>query len=148
MNGRIESRVNPGVPGGDDYWLPGFGTYRNLPTVRPFANDNPKYPALTSGNKDVNFGLLNYDISGKYQDDWRVMQLTFNGEYKIIDGLTAKAQFGFYYAQREQNNQENEWDLYRYDEDKDEYIVVDGMHNPYRDRTIKRVQDITTNIQF
>lgn len=148
MNGRIESRVNPGVPGGDDYWLPVFGTYRNLPTIRPFANDNPKYPALTSGNKDVNFGLLNYETSGKYQDDWRVMQLTFNGEYKIIDGLTAKAQFGFYYGQREQNNQENEWDLYRYDEDKDEYIVVDGMHNPYRDRTIKRVQDITTNIQL
>lgn len=148
MNGRIETRVNPGVPGGDDYWLPVFGTYRNLPTIRPFANDNPKYPALTSGNKDVNFGLLNYETSGKYQDDWRVMQLTFNGEYKIIDGLTAKAQFGFYYGQREQNNQENEWDLYRYDEDKDEYIIVDGMHNPYRDRTIKRVQDLTTNIQL
>lgn len=148
MNGRIESRVNPGVPGGDDYWLPVFGTYRNLPTIRPFANDNPKYPALTSGNKDVNFGLLNYETSGKFQDDWRVMQLTFNGEYKIIDGLTAKAQFGFYYGQREQNNQENEWDLYRYDEDKDEYIIVDGMHNPYRDRTIKRVQDLTTNIQL
>lgn len=148
MNGRIESRVNPGVPGGDDYWLPVFGTYRNLPTIRPFANDNPKYPALTSGNKDVNFGLLNYETSGKYQDDWRVMQLTFNGEYNIIDGLTAKAQFGFYYGQREQNNQENEWDLYRYDEDNDKYIVVDGMHNPYRDRTIKRVQDLTTNIQL
>lgn len=148
MNGRIETRVNPGVPGGDDYWLPVFGTYRNLPTIRPFANDNPKYPALTSGNKDVNFGLLNYETSGKYQDDWRVMQLTFNGEYKIIDGLTAKAQFGFYYGQREQNNQENEWDLYRYDEDNDEYIIVDGMHNPYRDRTIKRVQDLTTNIQL
>lgn len=148
MNGRIETRVNPGVPGQDDYWLPVFGTYRNLPTIRPFANDNPKYPALTSGNKEVNFGLLNYETSGKFQDDWRVMQLTFNGEYKIIDGLTAKAQFGFYYGQREQNNQENEWDLYRYDEDNDEYIIVDGMHNPYRDRTIKRVQDLTTNIQL
>lgn len=148
MNGRIESRVNPGVPGGDDYWLPVFGTYRNLPTVRPFANDNPKYPALTSGNKDVNFGLLNYDISGKFQDDWRVMQLVFNGEYKIFDGLTAKAQFGYYYAQREENNQEFEWDLYRYDEANDQYIVVDGMHNPYRDRTIKRIQDLTSNIQL
>lgn len=148
MNGRIETRVNPGVPGGDDYWLPVFGTYRNLPTIRPFANDNPMYPALTSGNKEVNFGLLNYDISGKFQDDWRVMQLVFNGEYKIVNGLTAKAQFGYYLAQREQNNQEYEWDLYRYDEDNDQYIIVDGMHNPYRDRTIKRVQDITSNIQL
>ncbi|MDD4116424.1 MAG: SusC/RagA family TonB-linked outer membrane protein, partial [Massilibacteroides sp.] len=38
MNGRIEERRNPGVPEADDYWMPRFGTYRNLPTKRPFAN--------------------------------------------------------------------------------------------------------------
>lgn len=32
MNGRIEKRRQPGVPGVDDYWLPQFATYRNLPT--------------------------------------------------------------------------------------------------------------------
>ena len=50
MNGRIEERKNPGVPEADDYWMPRFGTYRNLPTKRPFANDYPKYPTLTSSN--------------------------------------------------------------------------------------------------
>ena len=48
MNGRIETRKNPGVPEVDDYWMPRFGTFRNLPTRRPFANDNPLYPTLTN----------------------------------------------------------------------------------------------------
>src|SRR5690606_28327063 len=48
FNARYEKTQNPGVPGGDDLWLPRFATYRNLPIVRPFANDNPNYPTLTS----------------------------------------------------------------------------------------------------
>ena len=75
MNGRIETTVNPGVPEADDYWMPVFGTYRNLPTKRPFANDNPDYPTQTSTNPATNFGWLNYEKSGKYQKDWRVIQL-------------------------------------------------------------------------
>ncbi|MEN6588478.1 MAG: SusC/RagA family TonB-linked outer membrane protein, partial [Proteiniphilum sp.] len=65
MNGRIEKRVNPGVPEVDDYWMPRFATYRNLPTKRPFANDNPLYPTLTSTNPATNFAWLNYDLAGK-----------------------------------------------------------------------------------
>jgi len=72
MNGRIERRVNPGVPGTDDYWLPRFATFRNLPTKRPFANDNPLYPTLTSTDPGTNFAWLNYDLAGKYEDTWRV----------------------------------------------------------------------------
>lgn len=43
INGRIESRQNPGVPGGDDYWLARFAILRNTPLERPYANDNPEY---------------------------------------------------------------------------------------------------------
>ena len=39
MNGRIEDRRHPGVPGADDTWLPRFATMKNQPTKRPFAND-------------------------------------------------------------------------------------------------------------
>jgi len=45
IKGRIENRENPGVPGGDDYWQPRFALFRNRPTERPYANDNPDYPA-------------------------------------------------------------------------------------------------------
>ena len=43
INGRQETRDNPGVPGGDDYWAPRFALFRNRPTESPFANDNPAY---------------------------------------------------------------------------------------------------------
>ena len=80
MNGRIEEIHNPGVPGVDDYWCPRFGTYRNLPTKRPFANDNPNYPTLTSTDASTNFAWLNYDLSGEYKDTKRVVQLQGNVE--------------------------------------------------------------------
>ena len=43
INGRVESRENPGVPGGDDYFLARFAVLRNTPLERPYANDNPNY---------------------------------------------------------------------------------------------------------
>ena len=97
INGRYEKKKNPGVAGGDDYWTAMFATYRNLPVNRPFANDNPDYPALTN-QSDENFGMFTYDKSGYNLDIWRVMQLTGNLEYKILDGLTAKGLFGYYFA--------------------------------------------------
>lgn len=52
----------------------------NLPTIRPYANDNPKYPARTSTYGDSNFAILNYDISGKSEETFRVAQLNFTAE--------------------------------------------------------------------
>lgn len=148
MNGRIEKRENPGVPGGDDYWAPIFATYRNLPMARPYANDNPKYPAVTAANKDVNFGMLNYDMSGRFENTWRVMQLNFNAEYEIFDGLKAKALVGYYLAQNQLNNQEYTYKLYRYDEVNDQYLVDYEMNNPYRERNSGMVEEYTSNIQL
>lgn len=148
MNGRIEKRVNPGVPGGDDYWLPLFGTYRNLPTVRPFANDNPKYPTMTSTDSGTNFAWLNYDLSGRMEDTWRVAQLNFDAEYQIIDGLKAKGMFGYYLANRKHDNQEYTYKLYRYDEATDTYPVMFENNNPWRERTTAMVEELTTNVQL
>src|SRR5690625_3248437 len=105
MNGRIEHRINPGVPGVDDYWLPRFATYRNLPTRRPFANDNPEYPTLTSTDPGTNFGWLTYDLSGKWEQTWRVGQLNFDLEYEILNGLKLKA-LGSYYLRSEEHTSE------------------------------------------
>lgn len=58
INGRIETRDNPGVPGGDDYWQPRFAILRNLPTERPYANDNPAY-INDIGHNETNWGYLN-----------------------------------------------------------------------------------------
>ena len=43
INGRIETRENPGVPGFDDYFVARLAVLRNTPLERPYANDNPAY---------------------------------------------------------------------------------------------------------
>lgn len=148
MNGRIERRVNPGVPGVDDYWLPRFGTYRNLPTRRPFANDNPKYPTLTSTEAGTNFAWLTYDLSGKYEDTWRVVQLNVDAEYEILHGLKARALASYYLANQRLDNQEYTYKLYGYDEKTDTYPVIFENTNPWRERTQGYVEEVTSNIQL
>lgn len=148
MNGRIEERRNPGVPGTDDYWLPRFGTYRNLPTKRPFANDNPMYPTMTSSDASTNFGWLNYDLSGEYKETWRVAQLQATAEYDIIDGLKAKALVGYYLAYQNMNNQEYTYKLYGYDEATNTYPVIFENTNPWRERRVGHNEEVSSNIQL
>ncbi|WP_236976158.1 SusC/RagA family TonB-linked outer membrane protein [Membranihabitans maritimus] len=148
LNGRVEKRVNPGVPGGDDYWLPRFATYRNLPTVRPFANDNPDYPTLTSTDPGTNFAWLTYDLSGKWQETWRVGQLNFDAEYELLDGLKISALMGYYYAAQRLDNHEYTYKLYGYDEDSDTYPVIFENNNPWRERRVGHVEEVTSNVRL
>lgn len=148
MNGRIEDRHHPGVPGQDDTWLPRFATLKNQPTKRPYANDNPNYPQKVSDQQETNFALLNYETSGRVSDVWRVIQLNGTAEYEILDGLKAKAMLGYYFAYNELDNQEYTFNLYAYDEQSGEYYVTDRMTNPYRERTRDRVEDLTSNVQL
>lgn len=98
MNGRIESRKNPGVPGGDDYGLPLYANLKNWPTMGPYANDNPLYPQKVSTDINTNFALLNYENSGKMTDDWRVLQMQATAEYELLKGLKAKGMVGYYFS--------------------------------------------------
>jgi TonB-linked SusC/RagA family outer membrane protein len=148
MNGRIKQLRNPGVPGTDDYSNPTAATYRNLPTVRPFANDNPNYPASVGSDNGLNFGLLNFEKSGTFEDTWRMVQLNLNAEYEIIKGLKAKALFGYYFANELLNNQEYTYRVYRYDEAMDEYVDVGGRASAWRERTNAHVEELTSNIQL
>lgn len=148
MNGRIEGRENPGVPGGDDYWLPRFAMMKNQPTKRPFANDNPLYPQKVSSNDDTNFAILNYETSGRMTDVWRVIQMQANAEYEIMKGLKAKGMVGYYFGYREMDNQEYTFKLYRYDAATDTYPVDVNMTNPYRERIRERKEDMFSNFQL
>lgn len=148
LNGRIEHKVNPGVPGGDDYWLPLFASYRNLPTSRPFANDNPAYPTQTSARSDTNFAMLNYDLSGKMEETTQVAQLNFNAEYDIWDGLKVKGVFSYQYSNYQLDNQEYTYKLYSYDEATDTYPVMMSMDNPWRERKTRKIEELTGQLQL
>ncbi|MCD7932165.1 MAG: SusC/RagA family TonB-linked outer membrane protein [Tannerellaceae bacterium] len=147
INGRVEDKENPGVPGGDDYEKPLFAVFRNRPVERPYANDNPLYPARLD-DTSTNFATLNYEVSGKFKNTWRVIQLSANAEYDIIDGLKAKALVSYYYANILENNHEYTFQVYDYDKVNDEYIATWAHDTPYRERIHEYVEDITSNIQL
>lgn len=148
MNGRIESRKNPGVPGGDDYDLPLYSNLKNWPTMGPYANDNPLYPQKVSTDINTNFALLNYENSGKMTDDWRVLQMQATAEYELLKGLKAKGMVGYYFAYREMENHEYPFKLYRYNQANDTYEVAESMNTPYRERIRHRNEDLFSNFQL
>ncbi|MCD7930657.1 MAG: SusC/RagA family TonB-linked outer membrane protein [Tannerellaceae bacterium] len=147
MNGRMKTERNPGVPGTDDYNLPMIATYRNKPTIRPYANDNPNYPAMTNDDHSLNFALMNKELSGEMVDTWRMAQLNFNVEYEILDGLKFKALLGYYFANRKHENQEYTYKVYEYDEFEDTYNVVGQRTSAWRERTNAIVEEMTSNLQ-
>lgn len=139
INGRVETRDNPGVPGGDDYWAPRFALFRNRPTERPFANDNPEY-INNIGHMDTNWGLLTKTKSGYWHEDWRVLQLNFTGEYQLpIDGLSVKGMYSYYIADRLMNGHEYTYDAYTYFPETDTYKVTFQNLNPWRERGTHKV---------
>ncbi|CCH02196.1 TonB-dependent receptor plug [Fibrella aestuarina BUZ 2] len=139
INGRIESRENPGVPGSDDYWAPRFALFRNRPTERPYANDNPLYPNNIGHNAE-NWALHNFDISGYWREDWRVLQTNFSADYSTpIKGLTARGVYSYYIADRLMNGHEYTYNVYSYDPVKDAYSITGGSSNPWRERGTRKI---------
>lgn len=139
INGRIEERINPGVPGSDDYWVPRFGILRNLPMWQEYANGNPLY-MNNIGDNSTNFALMNYAVSGKMQDDWRVLQTNFNAAYKFpIKGLSAKASVSYYFADELMNNHEYTYKAYTYDPNTEAYNWTGGSQNPWQERQTRKV---------
>ncbi len=139
INGRQETRDNPGVPGGDDYWAPRFALFRNRPTERPFANDNPEY-INNIGHMAENWGLLNKAKSGYWTEDWRVLQTNFIGEYETpIKGLSAKGTYSYYIADRLMNGHEYTYDAYSYFPETDTYKATFANLNPWRERGTRKI---------
>lgn len=148
INGRVQSYINPGVPGGDDYFRPIFGIFRQLPTERPFANDNPLYPALTSDGAS-NWATLNYDIAGNFYRTNRVGQTNFNVDYDLpVEGLRASARYSYFMDDEMEETFEYTYDLYRYDPATDQYYVAGGNQNPYRDRWNRKLEESVAQLQL
>lgn len=143
VTGRIETRDNPGVPGGDDYWAPRFALFRNRPTERPFANDNPEY-INDIGHNDTNWALFTKDKSGYWTENWRVFQANFNAEYQLpVKGLAVSGKYSYYLADRVMNGHEYTYQTYRYNETEKTYDKAFAMMNPWRERgTRKKFENV------
>lgn len=147
FNGRYEQTEHPAVPG-DDVWAAIFAIWRNPPTNKPFANDNPLYPTMTSNTASTNFAILNYERSGYYKDVYRVGQLNAVLEYEIVDGLKLKGLGSYYLGNRWYDCQEYTYELYDYDAQTDTYPVIYSLTNPFRQRIVSFQQQIMGQVQF
>lgn len=151
INGRIETKKNPAVRDADpdDYWAPRRALLNNLPTERPFANDNPKYPNHTK-IIETNWALVNYDTSGSYKYDLRVMQANLSAEYEsyFVKGLTAKFLYSYQLADNMINNFEYAYDVFTYDKGTDTYNRTGGNDKANRERTQKKVFNTVMQAQL
>jgi len=147
INGRVETRQNPGVPGGDDYFLARLAVLRNTPLERPYANDNPLYLNDLGPHLESNYAFLSEKLSGKFRSDWRVLQSNFNAEYQVpgITGLTLRGVYSYYVADELENNQEYTYKAYTYRPATNTYDVTGGSTNPWRDR--EQIKQINTTVQ-
>ncbi|MDQ2720198.1 MAG: SusC/RagA family TonB-linked outer membrane protein [Bacteroidota bacterium] len=146
INGRIETRENPGVPGQDDYFLAKFAVLRNTPLERPYANDNPAY-LNDIGHIESNYAFLNKKLSGTYHSDWRVLQTNFHVDYNIaaIPGLSVRALYSYYIADYLLNNHEYTYHGYVYIDSTQTYKQSGGSSNPWRER--EQIKQINTTAQ-
>lgn len=146
VNGRIETRENPGVPGGDDYWLARYAVLRNNPTERPYANDNPAY-LNDIGHIETNYAYLNEKIAGVYHNDWRVLQTNFHVDWQIpfVKGLSVRGLYSYYIADYVLDNHEYTYNGYKYDEATDTYNPSGGSTNPWREK--EQIKQINTTGQ-
>jgi TonB-linked SusC/RagA family outer membrane protein len=149
INGRIETRDNPGVPYGDDYWLARFALLRNTPLERPYANDNPAYLNDIKHN-ETNWAYLNTKWSGKYHSDWRVLQTNFNADYEVpfVKGLTVSGVYSYYLADYYYNNHEYTYVTYTYNPLDDTYKPTGGSTNPFREREQIKQINITQQLKL
>jgi TonB-linked SusC/RagA family outer membrane protein len=146
INGRIETRENPGVPGLDDYWLARFAVLRNTPLERPYANDNPAY-LNDIGHIETNYAYLNKKIAGSYHNDWRVLQANFHADFQVpgIKGLTLRGLYSYYIADYLLNNHEYTYNGYVYVDSTDTYKPSGGSTNPWRER--EQIKQVNTTLQ-
>lgn len=148
INGRVETRQNPGVPGGDDYFLARLAVLRNTPMERPYANDNPLYLNDLGPHLESNYAFLNNQLSGHLRSDWRVIQTNFHIDYDIpgVKGLSVRALGSYYFADYLENNQEYTYKAYTYVDSNQTYKVTGGSTNPWRDR--EQIKNINTDVQL
>ncbi|MEQ9443186.1 MAG: TonB-dependent receptor [Cyclobacteriaceae bacterium] len=151
INGYSEKTENPGIPGGDDYWLPRYAIMRNTPWERPYANDNPEYLNDIKHN-ETNWAYNNFKLGGYLRDFRRFAQVNATAEYDIpgVEGLTARGLYSYSDEERQLDVHEYTYDAYTYfpatEESEEEYRVTGGSSNPWRQRNVDKIQKTNTQL--
>ena len=147
MNGRLERNRQPGLPG-DDYDFALQAAFRNLPTKRPFVNDDPRYPGISAVDPQFSYGWINEATSGVYQSQVRIMQINGTAEYDFMNGLKARALVSYWYRNVRNDLQEKSPILYRFDDPTNAYTIAYQGNARYLERYVQNAEEMTSNMQL
>lgn len=148
INGYWAKRENTNVPG-DDYDFAAQTSYRNLPTKRPYANDNPLYPQNSAGGDwTYSYALVDPIRSGIESNTTRNFQINSNLEISIIDGLKARAQVAYAFTSNHLDSRRLSNTVYKYNAATSTYDV--DLFNETRnlDRSISLADNTTIQGQL
>jgi TonB-linked SusC/RagA family outer membrane protein len=149
VNGNVEIRQNPGIPGVDDYYDALNSLYQLKPWERPYANDNPQYLNNLGNDNAQNFGFLTFRNSGRYKATTWSLQTNVHADWQTpLKGLSLRGLYSFYYSSYLINNQENIYNVYNYLPATQTYQEVVGSANPWRQRDQDLITKTTTQLQL
>lgn len=144
ISGKIDNKINPGLPGEDDYSARKMSVIGMPPIYRPYANDNEQYVNYISGY-DASHNPASYTIdnAGKYHQRNTTFQSNFILDWQTpLKGLSAKATFSYFYNNEETNNLEKEWSEYTYDRLTKQYQVAYTKSDTWMERIRCKTQDL------
>lgn len=112
LSGLFDKREQPG----DNFFNIYKGTRIALPTERPYANDNPKYPALLSGGYNP-VALADRSLTGYSQEVNKFFQSTFALTYTVpfVPGLRIKGLVAYDSNNYRAKSVSKSYNLYTYD---------------------------------
>ncbi len=147
VNAREEKNSNAGLPG-DDYGVAESAAFKNLPIYRPYANDNPDYPAVSTIDKQSSYGWVGYKTSGTWEQIRRAVTLNGNVEISILPGLKARALGSYSFTNQQLSIHEKAPTLYSYDKTTNTYNVAYSNELRYVERNFSNSIQTTTNFQL
>ncbi len=138
LSGRHEKTEDVGLPGGDGYFSAILGMFKMIPTVGPYANDNPDYVNHTR-EIAYNPALFRRNIAG-YKDNLnRNANINLYAEYKFKFGLRMKGTVSYNYTNGKFDGFQYTYDAYTYDKNSDTYNKTGGLTSRWRQQEEREV---------
>ncbi|GAB2971908.1 TonB-dependent receptor [Mucilaginibacter puniceus] len=149
INGRRDN-TNSAPSMSDDYDYLVDAAFSNLPTFRPYANDNPLYPAQSSPiDQQRSYSLVNYGVMGSENTTRNSFQTNADVELSLLPGLKARAKVGYSYVNSTDHRQRKSPTFYTYDAANDSYNIVQPVSQSRIVREIvQSTQNTSTNFQL
>ncbi|TDH28704.1 SusC/RagA family TonB-linked outer membrane protein [Segetibacter sp. 3557_3] len=148
LNGYWSRLSNTNIPG-DDYDFAGETSYRNLPTHRPFANDNPLYPQNSAaGDFTYSYGLVSPEFSGVESTTRRSVQINANLEIDILRGLKARMLGSYSFLSNQLDSRRKSPTLYSFNAATNSYNVAFSTENRNVDHVFTNTDNTSTNFQL